>query len=560
MLIRTLGQAAGGRGRAAGRGAAARLRRARPPADDAGAVAVHRGRRDARPHVPRQRDDDLVRQRRRPVALRAAGAAHELAGAAGGRRCSRCSSGRGSTSAAPSCASASSSAPTCRASRPGQFQTSRDGRRVFFIERDSDDGRDAAATSSSSRAQRRRRVGDLGAQRPHRDRRRRPLPGARPRPAQRAEPARPARRRCRASRATACWSASARWRSVDELPPKARRTHRAAAPARRRATRANWPGASGCCSARANLLLLAIGLSATQPAPREQLEPAVRAARLRRLLQPDQPVAGLGGQRQARHGRGAARCCTAAPSLLALRLLWWRDQRQPPRLLAAACAGGGAPHEDRAPPALSRHRARRWCSSRSPSCRCSSSSTSSTSSATSATAATRRCTRRCYSLLLAARAPVRAGADRGADRHDLRAGAPGAVVRVHDPAHRRPRARARAGAAGRPGRWPSALLTFVVGDYVAPLSERAGRRSCRRAAKGGCSARPRRRLAEGPRAARPQGERSYSVNVGAAGADGDAAGHAHLRVRRRRPPAARASPRPAPGRRRRHLAAERRDA
>ncbi len=43
-----------------------------------------------------------------------------------------------------------------------------------------------------------------------------------------------------------------------------------------------------------------------QPAPREQLEPALRAARLRRLLQPHQPHADLGGERPHRHGHRAA--------------------------------------------------------------------------------------------------------------------------------------------------------------------------------------------------------------------------------------------------------------
>ena len=41
--------------------------------------------RHARAHVPRQRDGHLVRQRHRPGALRAPGAAHLLAGAAGDR-------------------------------------------------------------------------------------------------------------------------------------------------------------------------------------------------------------------------------------------------------------------------------------------------------------------------------------------------------------------------------------------------------------------------------------------------------------------------------------------
>ena len=72
----------GRQGEPAGRRVAARLHRARLPADDPQPVALHRGRGLAGAHVPRQRNDDLVRQRRRPVALRAAGAADKLAGAA----------------------------------------------------------------------------------------------------------------------------------------------------------------------------------------------------------------------------------------------------------------------------------------------------------------------------------------------------------------------------------------------------------------------------------------------------------------------------------------------
>ena len=53
---------------------------------------------------------------------------------------------------------------------------------------------------------------------------------------------------------------------------------------------------------------------------------------------------------------------------------------------------------------------------------------------------------------LPARPPVRTGADRRADRRHLRAGQPGAVVRVHDPAHRRPRTPACPRRAGRPRR------------------------------------------------------------------------------------------------------------
>ena len=55
-----------------------------------------------------------------PVALRAAGAAHQLAGAAGGRRCCCCSSGPGATATAPSCATATSSARDLSRVTPGR--------------------------------------------------------------------------------------------------------------------------------------------------------------------------------------------------------------------------------------------------------------------------------------------------------------------------------------------------------------------------------------------------------------------------------------------------------
>ena len=64
------------------------------------------------------------------------GAAHQLAGAAGDRRCWRCSSGPGQPATAATRATASSSAPTSRASRPGQFPDLQRRQRVFFIDRD----------------------------------------------------------------------------------------------------------------------------------------------------------------------------------------------------------------------------------------------------------------------------------------------------------------------------------------------------------------------------------------------------------------------------------------
>jgi len=74
------------RDRAAGGGPVPRLHRARAPADDARALALHRRGRDTLAHVPRKRDVDMVRQRRGPDALRVAGAARGRAGAARDRR------------------------------------------------------------------------------------------------------------------------------------------------------------------------------------------------------------------------------------------------------------------------------------------------------------------------------------------------------------------------------------------------------------------------------------------------------------------------------------------
>ena len=79
-----------------------------------------------------------------------------------------------------------------------------------------------------------------------------------------------------------------------------------------------------------------------QPAARQQLEPAVRAAGLRRLLQPGQPVAGLGRQRPPVDGRWRCWACTAACSR------WrWRcsggatTPRSRAAAVAPAPAGGG---------------------------------------------------------------------------------------------------------------------------------------------------------------------------------------------------------------------------
>ena len=125
--------------------------------------------------------------------------------------------------------------------------------------------------------------------------------------------------------------------------------------------------------------------------------------------------------------------------------------------------------------------------------------------------------------LLGAGPLLRAVPDRGADRHHLLAGAPGAVVGIHDPAHRRPRPGAGAGAARRAGaglrrRSPSSSATTWrrFSETSPPAAGAASR---------GGPARPRRRLAEGPAAPRP-GDRSVSVNVAAPEADGTAPGSA----------------------------------
>ena len=115
-----------------------------------------------------------------------------------------------------------------------------------------------------------------------------------------------------------------------------------------------------------NLVLLAIGLAATQPAPGDQLEPAVRAAGLRRLLQPDQPVAGLGGGRQAgarpRAAAGARRRVRAG----AVADVVARPRHRVAAVAAARCAARrAAQHENGAPPAVPRHRRGRWSSWRS---------------------------------------------------------------------------------------------------------------------------------------------------------------------------------------------------
>ena len=88
-----------------------------------------------------------------------------------------------------------------------------------------------------------------------------------------------------------------------------------------------------------------------------------------------------------------------------------------------------------------------------------------------------------------------------------------------------------------------ALATFVIGDYLAPLSERQATELQARA-KGKLQARPHRRLAEGSREhARRRAQLLGQRRLGRRRAD--AAGHPHLRVRRRRPAGAAHRRRPA---------------
>ena len=118
-------------------------------------------------------------------ALRAPGAAHQLAGAGGDRRLGAVRLAVAERAQPPQMKERFERRSDLSRVAPGQFQTSSDGRRVFFIERDSQDGRtgrNVFILSSSPQT----RIGDLGAHRPHRAAGRGPLPRARPRAAQRA--------------------------------------------------------------------------------------------------------------------------------------------------------------------------------------------------------------------------------------------------------------------------------------------------------------------------------------------------------------------------------------
>ena len=348
-----------------------------------------------------------------------------------------------------------------------------------------------------------------------------------------------ARRRCRASRATARWRASGS--SIRARPCRRRRGRRSSCCASRPpSTRASWPGASGWCWPRRNMLLLGIGLSATNPRRASNWNLLFALLGFVVVLQPHQPDAGLGRRRPARPRRRPARHprrrvrarrspCSGGASTGSPR----RRDGAAPRPAAAGNGGAGRRmktvrrlfYADIVSAVafvalaflplfffidfvdeLGRHRPARL----------------------------HRAAR--GRLLAAARAgpPLRAAADRGADRHHLRAGAAGAVVAVHDPAHRRPRPGPRARPAGRAGAVFGAI-TFVVGDYLAPLSENVASQ-LRAALPRQPQARALGRLAQG--AADTPGRRAQLLDQRRLGRRrlGPAPG-AHLRVRRRRPAA-----------------------
>ena len=158
--------------------------------------------------------------------------------------------------------------------------------------------------------------------------------------------------------------------------------------------------------------------------------------------------------------------------------------------------------------------------------------------ATTSAAAAARVWHAALARLLRAAGPlVRTAADRGADRHHLLAGAPGADRRSSPSCAPAAWARARAARCWPCWAWPSALLTFVVGDYVAP-GQRARRRVLLKArAQRRPAARRRRRLAEGAAQHRPRASAATRSTSAAPTADGTLERHPHLRVRRRRPPA-----------------------
>jgi lipopolysaccharide export system permease protein len=164
---------------------------------------------------------------------------------------------------APTCATATSSAPTCRAWHPGVFQTSRDGSRVFFVER--------ARPRGDQRAQRVHPVTPRHAARASR----RPAAGtAGHRPAATAAGARFAASATRSTPASGERTAvelrylpragrRARAARATSRPPKAMRTVDLLRDPRRAPGRDSL--ALGMLFGAANLVLLGVGLAATNP-------------------------------------------------------------------------------------------------------------------------------------------------------------------------------------------------------------------------------------------------------------------------------------------------------
>ena len=134
------------------------------------------------------------------------------------------------------------------------------------------------------------------------------------------------------------WPANACWRAPTTCPPKARPTlDCCASPTPPNHGELVWR--LGLVLGAANLVLLGIGLSASNPRHASNWNLLFALLTLRRLLQPDQPDAGLGRRRQARHGRRPWWAHGSALAL-ALALLWWRDHAH--RRAGAARTGRGA--------------------------------------------------------------------------------------------------------------------------------------------------------------------------------------------------------------------------
>src|SRR5664280_1548419 len=141
--------------------------------------------------------------------------------------------------------------------------------------------------------------------------------------------------------------------------------------------------------------------------------------------------------------------------------------------------------------------------------------------------------RRCLFGPAGARPLLRADADCRPHRHHLRPGAAGAIVAIHDPAHRRSRTRPRALAAGEP---VARLRPGHVSLRRLPRTEqRAPREPAARQLQRQPQARPGRRLDQGARQdARGRAQLLDQCRLGRSRID--AARCPHLRVRCGRPP------------------------